>query len=336
MQLKNHVVLGIYSDPSALAIELAVIETDGLDISKVYQTRICPYPHELRDQLLIYTAQKQENPELFNTLNHDVSQFFIQSAKELLDELTPQQIHIDLIALSGHTAQHNPEQQIHFNFGDAQMIANALQKPVAHHFVKEDMNAGGVGSPLLTTFWATLCQKMQKPVAIAGLGGTSHLVYIGPVGELMGFDVGIGLSLLDRWILKHTGQELDFNGALGAKGKPDDRVLKALMSTPYLLKKPPKSVQKKDFENTLEQVEALSPEDGAATLTCFVAQSIIQAQQFLPIPPAQWIFIGGGTYNPTLMLQLAQNLPNITTAKEILPYTECLNAMGFASSPHAT
>ena len=72
MQLKNHVVLGIYSDPSSLAIELAFIETDGLDISKVYQTRICPYPHELRDQLLIYTAQKQENPELFNTLNHDV------------------------------------------------------------------------------------------------------------------------------------------------------------------------------------------------------------------------------------------------------------------------
>ena len=30
------------------------------------------------------------------------------------------------------------------------------------------------------------------------------------------------------------------------------------------------------------------------------------------------------------MLQLAQNLPHITTAKEILPYTEGLNAMGFA------
>ena len=330
MRLENKTVLGIYSDPAALAIELAVIETDGLDIKKVHQTRICPYPHELREQLLIYAAQKQSDPALFNQLNHDVSQFFIQSAKELLEELAPLKIQVDLVALSGHTAQHNPAQKVHFNFGDAQMIATALQKPVAHHFVKEDLNAGGVGSPLLTTFWGALCQKTEKPVCIIALGGISHLVYIGPVGELVGFDVGVGLSLLDRWVLKHTGQELDFNGALAAKGKTDERVLNALMRTKYLLKKPPKSVQKTDFDIVLEQVEGLSPEDGAATLTTFVCQSIIEAQKFLPATPALWIFIGGGTYNPTLMLQLARQLPNIQTAKEVLPYTESLNAMGFA------
>ena len=77
-------------------------------------------------------------------------------------------------------------------------------------------------------------------------------------------------------------------------------------------------------------MEALSSEDGAATLTRFVVDSIVESQQFLPAPPALWIFIGGGTYNPTLMLQLAQNLPHIMTAKEVLPYTESLNAMGFA------
>ncbi len=330
MQLQNKTVLGLYSDPAALAIELAVIETDGLDIKKVHQTRVCPYPHELREQLLTYAAQKQDSPTLFNQLNHDVTQFFIQSAKELIDELAPQKIDIDLIALSGHTAQHDPKQKIHFNFGDATMMANVLHKPVAHHFVKEDLNAGGVGSPLLTTFWASLCQKVEKPVAIVALGGISHLVYIGSVGELMGFDIGVGLSLLDRWVLKRTGQEIDFNGILGAKGKVDERVLKALMQTKYLIQNPPKSVQKDDFKDVLEQVEGLSPEDGAATLTRFVSDSIIQAQQFLPATPALWIIIGGGTYNPTLMLQLAQKLPHITTAKETLPYTESLNAMGFA------
>ena len=330
MQLKNHIVLGLYSDPSALSIETAIIETDGLDIKKVIQTRIYPYPHELREQLLIYTTQTHEDPQLFNQLNHDVSQFFIQSAKELLDEMAPQKIQVELIALSGHTAQHNPKQKVHFNFGDATMIAKALNKPVAHHFVKEDLNAGGVGSPLLTTFWAALCQKVEKPVAIVALGGISHLVYIGPVGELVGFDVGVGLALLDRWVLRRTGQEIDFNGVLGAKGTTDQRVLKALMNSKYLLQKPPKSVQKQDFQDVLEQVEGLSTEDGAATLTSFITQSVVHAQQFLPATPALWVFIGGGTYNPTLMLQLAQNLPHITTAKETLPFTECLNAMGFA------
>ena len=166
------------------------------------------------------------------------------------------------------------------------MIANALNKPVAHHFVKEDLNAGGVGSPLLTTFWAALCQKIEKPLAIVALGGVSHLVYIGPVGELAGFDIGIGLSLLDRWVLQHTGQELDFNGVLGAKGRTDERVLKALMANKYLAQKPPKSAQQKDFADVLEQVAALSPEDGAATLTSVVVHSIRQSQQFLPTQPA--------------------------------------------------
>ena len=218
-----------------------------MDIKKVHQTRICPYPHELREQLLIYSAQKQDNPSLFNQLNHDVSQFFIQSARELLDELAPQNVQVDLVALSGHTAQHKPAQKVHFNFGDAQMIATALHKPVAHHFVKEDLNAGGVGSPLLTTFWSAICQKVDKPVAIVALGGISHLVYIGPVGELVGFDIGVGLTLLDRWVLKHTGQEIDFNGCLAAKGKVDDRVLRALMRTKYLIKPPPKICSKDRF-----------------------------------------------------------------------------------------
>ena len=330
MQLKNHTVLGLYSDPSALSIEMAVIETDGLDIKKVYHNNIYPYPHELREQLLNFAAQKNSDPELFNTLNHDLTQFFIQSVKELLQEMAAKKISVDLMALSGHAAQHNPKQKVHINFGDAQLLSNAIKLPVVHHFVKEDINAGGVGSPLLTTFWGSLCQKKEKPLAIVALGGISHLVYIGPVGELVGFDVGVGLSLLDRWVFKHTGQELDFNGILGAKGQADERVLKALLHQPYLTQKPPKSVQKADFLDALEQVDGLSVEDGAATLTRFISESIIQSQQFLPMPPIQWIFIGGGTYNATLMLQLAQGLPNITTAKEALDYTNALNAMGFA------
>lgn len=330
MQLKNYTVLGIYSDPAALAVELAVLETDGLDIKKVHQTHISPYPHELREALLQHLASKETDSILFNQLAHDVTQFFIQQAQELLQNLSALNIKVDLISLSGHPAQHDPEQKLHLTFGDAKVIANTLKMPVIHHFVKEDLNAGGVGSPLLATFWATLCQKMEKPLAVVGLGGVTHLVYIGPVGEIIGFDISGGLALLDRWVFKHTGQELDFDGILSAKGKADERVLKALMRFPYLQKQPPKSVRKIDFAPMLEQVEGLSPADGAATLTAFTCQTIVKAQHFLPSPPQQWIFIGGGTYNATLMLQLAQNLPQTTTAKNILPYTEALNAMGFA------
>lgn len=330
MQLKNRTILGLYSDSSAQALEIAVLETDGLDIKKVHQTSIHQYPHELIEQLRTYITNKKWEQDLFNTLNHDMTQFFIQETTGVVQQLQAKNIHIDLIGLSGHPALHDPEQKLHLTFGDAQQIANALHIPVVHHFVKEDLNAGGVGSPLLATFWETLCQQMEKPLAIVGLGGVTHLVAIGPVGEIIGFDVGAGLALLDNWVYQHTGQELDFNGLLGAKGKVDQRVLKKLLSFDYLTKTPPKSARRADFAPMLEHVAGLSTEDGAATLTAFTTQSIVQAQQFLSIKPLQWIFIGGGTYNSTLMLQLAQELPNTTTAAKVLPYTQALNAMGFA------
>ena len=330
MQLKNHIILGLYSDSSALSLEMAVVETDGLDIQHVHHTSIRPYPHELIEQLHTYITNKKWDKNLFNTLGHDLTQFFIQEAKELIQQMQEQGITINLIGLSGHPALHDPEQKLHLTFGDAQQIATALQKPVVHHFVKEDINAGGVGSPLLATFWATLCQRMEKPLAIVGLGGVTHIVYIGPIGELVGFDIGAGLALLDNWVFKHTGQELDFNGLLAAKGTVDQRVLKRLLTFPYLMKQPPKSARRMDFAPMLEQVAGLSPEDGAATLTAFEVQSILAAQQFLPAKPLQWIFIGGGTYNATLMLQLAQALPRTTTAQKAFALTQALNATGFA------
>ena len=330
MILDDHVVLGLYSDPSALAVEAAILKTDGLDIKEIYQTLIRPYPHQLREALLAYAQAKEIDHNQFNSLNHDVSQFFIHVAQEIMEEVKKLNIKIGLIGLSGHSALHEPSQKVHLNFGDATTIADALKIPVVHHFVKEDLNAGGVGSPLLATFWDALCHKHEKPLAVVALGGITHLVYLGPMGELVGFDIGAGLALLDQWVLCHTGQELDFDGILAAKGHVDERVLKALLHIPYLLKQPPKSAQKSDFKNALEQVAGLSPEDGAATLTAFVAQSIIQAQTFLPAPPTHWIFIGGGTYNATLMLQLSQNLSNVQNAAQALPYREALNAMGFA------
>ena len=99
---------------------------------------------------------------------------------------------------------------------------------------------------------------------------------------------------------------------------------------PYQLQRPPKAIQRTDFMGVFEQIEGLSTADGAATLTHFLAHSIKQAIQFLPQEPAQWIFTGGGTQNPTLMLVLSQLLTNTTTAKNVFKKPDNLDATGFA------
>ena len=330
MKIGTKWALGLHSDPAATEIQASLVLTDGLDILDVAATLTRPYPHELHQQLVSLTSDDFSNTEKLHNLDMQVTECFIALAQELIEQTKQKVPHIDLIGLSGYGFLHQPDRKIHLTFGNAQQIAQKLQLPVVHHFVQEDLNAGGVGSPLLTVFWDAMCRNLPKPVAVVGLGGITRLSYIGSVGNIIGFDIGIGSILLDRWIERYTGQEMDFNGLYGAKGYIDERVLKTLLNQEYQLKKPPKAVQRSGFQNILEQIEGLSVADGAATLTAFLAHSIKNAIQFLPDPPASWIFTGGGTHNPTLMLLLSQLLPHIQTAKDAFKYPDNLDATGFA------
>lgn len=321
--------LGLQSDPSASDLQASITLTDGLDILDIPATLTRPYPYELRNQLLSLTKDDLSDVTKLKALDNQVTQCFIDLANELMQQVDPN-IKLEAVGLSGYGYVHDPETKQHFTFGDPQKIADALHLPVIHHFVKEDLNAGGVGSPLLTVFWDALCRDLPKPVVVVGLGGILRLNYMGVVGDIMGFDPGFGLSLLDRWIQRHTGEEMDYDGVYGARGKVDQRVLDALLKMPYQLQKPPKAVQFTTFPEVMTQIDGLSTADGAATLTYFIAHSIKNAVQFLPEHPVQWIFAGGGTKNPTLMLALSQLLENTHSAKDIFEKPENLDATGFA------
>ena len=330
MKIGTKWAIGLHSDPAATDIQSSLVLTDGLDILDVAATLTRPYPHELHQNLVSLTSDDFTNTEKLHSLDTQVTKCFVSLAQELMEQTRQQIPHIDLIGLSGYGFLHQPDKKIHLTFGNAKQIAKQLQLPVVHHFVQEDLNAGGVGSPLLAAFWDAMCRDLPKPVAVVGLGGITRLSYIGSVGDIIGFDIGLGSILLDRWIERYTGQEMDFNGLYGAKGHADERVLKTLLNQEYQLQKPPKAVQRSGFQNILEQVEGLSVADGAATLTAFLAHSIKNATQFLPDPPVQWVFTGGGTHNPTLMLLLSQLLPDTKTAKDTFKYPDNLDATGFA------
>ena len=322
--------LGLHSDPSATELQASLVSTDGLDVLDIASTLTRPYPHDLHDKLLSIKKDDIANTAKLQNLNKQVTTCFIDLAQQLITKTSALSITIDAVGLSGYGFYHQPETKVHLTFGDAQDIANALHLPVVHHFVKEDLNAGGVGSPLLTVFWDALCRDLPKPIAIVGLGGIIRLSYIGTVGDIMGFDVGVGTVLLDRWIERHIAQEMDFNGLYGAKGHVDERVLNTLLKMPYQLQQPPKAIQRSNFLGVFEQIQGLSTEDGAATLTHFLAHSVKQSAVFLPQDPVQWIFTGGGTQNPTLMLALSQLLPNTVNAANIFKKADTLDATGFA------
>jgi anhydro-N-acetylmuramic acid kinase len=112
--------------------------------------------------------------------------------------------------------------------------------------------------------------------------------------------------LLDDWVTRHTGASRDEDGRLAAKGKADAAVLRRWLQDPYLVRALPKSLDRLHFHACLDDIAALSPADGAATLVAFTAGAV--ARTALPQAPQRWLVTGGGRHNPTMMHALRDAL----------------------------
>ena len=330
--LEPKIALGLYSDSAAVYINACLLKTDGLDVLEEPISLTRPYSPELREKILsLKYPDDLTDSERFNQLNNEITQEHFAVAQELLKQVERSIPCLDVVGYSGYTVHHRSSDKSDVYFGNSDLLANRLNIPVIDRFAQTDMKAGGTGGPLLSTFIEAITRHQPKPLVVLSLGGITRLTYIGVLGQQYGFDVGVGCLLLDRWLQRHAGIEMDFGGVWAEKGQVNQRLLDYLLKTPYLSKVPPKTLDKNDFNQLLEHVEGCSPVDGAATLMAFIVQSIVQAQQFLPDKPAKWLLNGGGTLNPGIVLRLKQALSApVETMKEANMLHYNLDAAGYA------
>ena len=99
-------------------------------------------------------------------------------------------------------------------------------------------------------------------------------------GDLvLAFDTGPGNAPIDDWMHRHCGIPVDEDGSLAATGHVDGVALDKMLANSFFNRVPPKSLDRMDFG--MEAVEALSPADGAATLTAFTAASLARRPRIL-------------------------------------------------------
>lgn len=330
--IEEKTVVGIYSDSGLNGIEVSLIKTDGIDLYGEQKHLIRPYPAGLRKRIFDFILKGDYTQTLeMIAIDDALTDFHFSVYQEFYDMYKRQYPKIDMIGYSGHEVYHNTENRISISLGNPQKLADKTNIPVVSRFIQADLKSGGQGGPLFASFYNALTLQMDKPLGILSLGGITTLTCIGPLGELQAFDVGIGTALLDYWIRKHTGSEMDFDGIQAAKGTVDERVLKFLLKAKMFKRTPPKTVDKNKFIELYEQVSGCSVSDGAATLTAMVAHSIHKSKQFLMLQPKQWILVGGGIYNPILIRKIRQILPEkVVTAKEIGWENDTLNAQSYA------
>lgn len=330
--ISEKIILGVYSDSSLNNIELSLIHTDGVDLYQEPISLTRPYDAKVKEDIyqLMLKGDFSDTNKL-TEISKELTQFHKEVIKEFIDLNKRKTPKIDYISYSGHTIYQNPDEKINITLGDFEDIAKTFNIPVVGKFLQSDMRSGGRGGPIFGSFYDALTRHEEKPLGILSLGGILTMTYIGPFGELQAFDCSIGTVLLDHWVYKKIGAEMDYNGKFAKTGTVDTSLLNHLLKDKYIEKIPPKTVKRDTFMDLYKHVEGSTLEDGAATLTAFIAQTLKKSSQFLHNQPKQWILIGGGIYNPTLVQMIKKAFQeSVKTALELNWENDTLNAQGYA------
>lgn len=342
------IALGLMSGTSLDGVDAALIRTDGERVEAFGAWATQPYSDEMRARLregMVVAARLGEAarraPEII-ALSRDLTDLHGQLVRALLAEAEIEHEEVRVVGFHGQTLLHRPEDRLTLQIGDGGWLARILDIDVVYDFRSADVAAGGHGAPLVPLYHQGLARDLDGgdtgypgPLAILNIGGIANMTWLDlradavGGGGILAFDTGPGNGLIDDWCARKIGVPMDRDGALAARGQVNAAALSALMASPQIHAAPPKSMDRRAFD--LLPVEALSPEDGAATLAAFTAASIGAGVAHLTVPPARWIVCGGGRYNRVLMNMLRAELGvDVFTAEEVGWRGDALEAEAFA------
>jgi anhydro-N-acetylmuramic acid kinase len=300
-------VAGMMSGTSLDGVDLAVIETDGRMIFGIGETRYRPYTQPERDALRLALGAWPGDGAVARAA-HIVEQAHIAIA---------QGVKADLIGFHGQTLAHDPAGGRTHQAGDGGRLAQALGRPVAWDFRTHDVQSGGQGAPLAPFYhWAAARYVgATAPVAVLNLGGVGNITWVDPTcpapdapGALVAFDTGPANAPMDDIMAMRGLGAYDKDGALAAAGIVDQAIVDQFLSTPFFQTPPPKSLDRLDFAQLLDDVAALNTADALATLAQSVAVSVGQGMMHLPARPSALWVTGGGRQNATVMQAMADVL----------------------------
>lgn len=267
----------------------------------------------------LFTLYDELEGTTFAAVVKKLTMLHYQAVTDVLAKANMNPKDIDVIGFHGQNLYHNPPKKITLQVGDGQLLASLSGITVVNNFRTNDVKHGGQGAPFAPLYHQALAVKGDVyPVAVVNCGGIANISIItGPdEKQVMGFDVGPGSVLIDRYVrIKTLNKEfMDEGGKYGLLGKANLDTLKSLKESSvinyegdFFHKLPPKSLDASNFI-LVDQLDKLSMEDACATLEVFTAQCICKSIDLLTISPKLWVLAGGGWNNPVIIQSLRKLL----------------------------
>lgn len=310
-------VAGIMSGTSLDGIDVAIVDIQGKRIRPLAFAST-PYPKAVREALL----------GVSNTMTHTAT---IARLHFLLGELYADAVKkaarrhkLALIGIHGQTIFHEGSAVEYLGrrvsstlqIGEAAVIAERTGVRTISNFRERDMAAGGQGAPMVPFVDYLLFRHARRGRVALNIGGIANITVI-PAGakpeDVVAFDTGPGNIVIDALVAHHTEgrQRYDREGRIARRGTIHERLLDAMMSDPYLDRKPPKTTGREQFGQQFVSgllTTGIPLPDLIATATEFTARSIAHA---IPRGMRELIVSGGGVHNRQIMRRLGALLPGI-------------------------
>jgi anhydro-N-acetylmuramic acid kinase len=320
--------LGLMSGTSVDGVDVALIETDGERIQSFGPVLTVAYPDEVRRVIRAAFGAEQPNAATA-AAEQAVTAAHVEAVQRWSATHGVALSTLDVVGFHGQTITHRPEKRFTWQIGDGAVLAKALGMRVVNDLRGADVAAGGQGAPLAPVYHAALARDLTRPLAVVNVGGVANVTWVGADDALLAFDTGPGNAPIDDWCARRAGVRFDTDGALAGAGKVDRTRLERFSEHRYFAKKPPKSLDRGDFNDSW--AEGLSAADGAATLTRGTTRAIALAARHFPAPVAHWVICGGGARNPTLLKAIAEETRGrVATADSLGWNGDALEAQAFA------
>jgi anhydro-N-acetylmuramic acid kinase len=353
--------VGLMSGTSVDGIDAAVIEICGHSGAQPEVNLIAfensPYSKSIRDAIFELFDPKQATVDKVGIMNVLLGELYAEAALSVIAKagLTPNEITV--IGSHGQTIYHAPNMHhrdgynLHYTvqIGEGAVIAARTGIPCVSDFRVADMAVGGQGAPLVPFTEYLLYREKSRTILLQNIGGIGNVTVI-PVDctpeQVFALDTGPGNMLIDGVVSRlYPGEfTMDVGGAIASKGRVNAELLHILQQEAYYSLPLPKSTGRELFGSIyIDMVlsyateHRIVPEDLVATITMLTAWSIGDAYRryIRDHNPAEIMLVGGGgSYNPTLMKFLCDEMKSmgveVLTQEQIGYRSDAKEAVAFA------
>jgi anhydro-N-acetylmuramic acid kinase len=353
---KRRLAIGLMSGTSLDGMDAALVEIEGAGLSisvKLLDFLTLPYNDETHSILMKAVMGEEGGSRLICCLNFLMGHIAAEACLELCRKAGVKPAMVDFVGSHGQTVFHQNE-AVSFagrpirgtlQIGEASVIAEKIGCPVVSDFRVSDMAAGGQGAPLVPYTEYLLYRNKNKPLALQNIGGIGNITLL-PAGrgaaDIVAFDTGPGIMVIDAIARSLLGTPWDDEGRNAAAGKVNAGLLEWMLAfdRDYLEKRPPKSTGREryndGFVSTLlnrAQEVSLATNDILATVTRYTAETIsLGIKKFCKPSPEELYVSGGGLHNKTLMAAIRELLPGcaVRSGDELGIPADAKEAVAFA------